>query len=286
MEPNELVESISHALSLPNIYFQVSRLIDDPHCTSAKLAKAIAYDPGLTVSILKMANAAFYGRSKQVATIEHAINLIGTRALQHLVLFNSMAQGIRALKIPFINMKAFWQHSVCCALAARSLAIWSQQSQCRERIFVAGLLHDIGQLLISHQLPHIAQKIQRQSIMLDCQQSLYFLEEEELCFTHAEVGAELLKFWMLPESLWEPIQYHHTPLESQRFPVDTALLHISDALVHSMDLETQTFSHAKVMNWVDAETWSRYSQDEQVLQSVVAEVQAQWSEVFEIIGLG
>lgn len=281
--PNELVENVANIVSLPDIYFRVSRLIDDPNCTSAKLAEVIAYDPGLTARVLKMANGAYYGRTHQVETVVQAITLIGTGDLRHLVLATSTAQAFSNITNTIMDMDAFWQHSVCCALAARALAAHCQP-QYRERSFVAGLLHDVGQLLICHQIPDMARKIQEKLVAQGGER--YLLEQEALGFTHADVGAELLKSWELPASLWEAVECHHSPLEAKLFPADAALVHIGNALANAMNLEAKTFGQAEMTSVVDPGTWTICRQDETVLETVAAEVHAQWFEVFEVIWPG
>ncbi len=283
LNPGELVESVAHIISLPDIYFRVSRLIDDPNCTSAKLAEVIAYDPGLTVRVLKMANGAYYGRTHRVETVGQAITLIGTGDLRHLVLATSAAQAFRKITNAAIDMDTFWQHSVCCALAARSLAAHCQP-QHRERSFVAGLLHDVGKLLICHQIPDTFRKIQERLVAQDGDR--YRLEQEELGFTHAEVGAELLKSWELPTSLWEAVECHHSPLEAKLFPTDAVLIHIANALANAMNLEAKTFGQAEATSWVDPKAWAICRQDETALEAVAIEVHAQWFEVFEVIWPG
>lgn len=281
--PRELVKNVANIFSLPDIYFRICRLIDDPACTSAKLAEVVAYDPGLTVRVLKLANSVYYGRSQRVETVAQAVTLIGTRDLRHLVLATSTAQAFRNIASALIDMDAFWQHSVCCALAARALAAHCQPDH-RERSFVAGLLHDVGQLVIVHQMPDVAWKILGR--LTETGGERYVLEQEELGFTHADVGAELLKSWELPASLWEPVECHHTPLESKLFPVDTALVHIGNALANAMNLEAQTSDPADVACRMDARTWPICGQSEGVLTDVAAEVHAQWFGVFEVIWPG
>lgn len=283
--PGELVESAASIISLPDIYFRVSRLIDEPGCTSARLAEVIAYDPGLTARVLKMANGAYYGRTQRVETVAQAITLIGTGDLRHLVLATSATQAFRNITNTVIDMDTFWQHSVCCALAARALAAHCQPHH-RERSFVAGLLHDVGQLLICHQIPDAAKKIQERWVAQGSGDR-YRLEQEELGFTHADVGAELLKSWELPVSLWEAVECHHNPADAKLFPVDAALIHVADALANAMNLEAKTFGQSEAMHRVDARAWAVCrQQEESVLETVATEVHAQWFEVFEVIWPG
>jgi HD-like signal output (HDOD) protein len=280
--PREMVEKVANIVSLPDIYFRISRLIEDPACTSTKLAEVVAYDPGLTVRVLKLANSVYYGRAHRVETVAQAVTLIGTSDLRHLVLATSTAQAFRTIATAVIDMDAFWQHSVCCALATRSLATRCQPHD-KERGFVTGLLHDIGYLLIGHQAPTKAWTILSRT---ELDNERYPLEQELLGFTHADVGAELLKSWELPASLWEPVECHHAPVEATLFPVDAALLHIGNILANTLNLEDKTFNSAKVIDRVDPGAWPLYGQSQDTLDDVATEVHAQWFEVFEVIWPG
>lgn len=283
INPRELVEMTANIVTLPDIYFRISRLIDDPACTSAKLAEVIAYDPGLTVRVLKLANSVYYGRTQQVETVAQAVTLIGTSDLRHLVLATSTVQALRNLTSAIMDMDAFWQHSVCCALAARALAMHCQPQHC-ERSFVTGLLHDVGQLLIGYQMPEVAMTLMGR--LAETGSERYLLEQEELGYNHADVGAELLKSWELPASLWEPIECHHAPLRATLFPVDTALVHIGNALANSLNLEASTFDPAEVARRMDGRAWAVCGQNPDILEEVAATVCDQWFAVFEVIWPG
>ena len=279
MDFHKVVKDVTGLISLPDIYFKVSRLLEDPSCTSEKLAKIISYDPGLTVRLLKIANSAYYGQEQQVETVVRAVTLIGHGNLLNLVLATSIGKALDNIALA-INMEAFWQHSICCALAARALAIHGR-SEHRERIFIAGLLHDMGILLINYQLPDTARQIQSQLIMQGGER--YLLEDEQLGFTHADIGADLLREWQLPASLCEAVEYHHAPFKALQYPIDAACVHIGNVLVNSMDLQAQTIDYVQAKNKVYTPAWSICGQNEEVIESVSIEVFSQWSEIFEAI---
>jgi HD-like signal output (HDOD) protein len=279
MDFHKLVKDVTSLISLPDIYFKVSRLLEDPSCTSQKLAKVISYDPGLTVRLLKIANSAYYGQEQQVETINRAVTLIGHGNLLNLVLATTIGKALDHITLA-MNMKAFWQHNVCCALAARALAA-PGSSEHRERIFIAGLLHDVGVLLINYQLPDIAQKIQSQLITQGGER--YLLEEEQLGFTHADIGADLLREWQLPASLCEAVEYHHEPSKALQYPIDAACVHIGNVLVNCMDLQAQTIDCVQVKDKVYTPAWSICGHNEEVIESISIEVCSQWSEIFQVI---
>jgi HD-like signal output (HDOD) protein len=284
MQACELVDSLTQIVSLPDIYYRTNRLIDEPSCTSEKLAGIISHDPGLTARILKLANSSYYSRPQRVETVAQAITLVGISELRHLVLATSAAQAFRDIPNTLVSMEVFWRHSVCCALAARALAERCRIRQC-ERIFVIGLLHDIGQLLIYHQLPEAAGNILNQLRAGAADRCAR--EQRELGFTHAEVSAELLKAWKMPASLWEPVRYHHDPLAAQQFEIDAALVYIGNTLAEALEPDSNLSARASAAaQAVDPRVWAVCGQSEAVLEEIAFEVNLQWFEVLEVIKPG
>ena len=149
---------------------------------------------------------------------------------------------------------------------------------------MTGLLHDVGQLLIGYQMPDVALTLLGR--LAETGSERYLLEQEELGYNHADVGAELLKSWELPASLWEPIECHHAPLRATLFPVDTALVHIGNALANSLNLEASTFDPAEVARRMDGRAWAICGQNPDILEDVAATVCDQWFTVFEVIWPG
>ncbi len=224
----DLVKGTLRLLSPPDVFIRLGRMVDDPSCSIAALAQTISRDPVLSARLLRLANSPFYGFPSRIDTIGRALSVIGTRALRDLVLAVS-APGIFA-KMPILDMRAFWEHSLRTAVLARLLA-----SRCGfaepETLFAAGLFHDVGQLLILAKLPEMGRETRWRA--RDCGLALHAVEQEVIGFDHAQVGGELLRQWQLPRSLWEAVACHHRP-DAARDPLAAAIVCMADILAHEL----------------------------------------------------
>lgn len=220
-------------VSLPTIYFQVERAINHPSSSSTDIANALRTDQGLSARLLRIANSAFYGFPRRVESVDQAVRIIGTRQLHDLVLATVVLTQFRGVDSKLVTMKSFWQHSFACGIAARSLATLRRESN-TERFFVAGLLHDIGSLVLYQEFP------QRAAAALDEHRHYTIgLDESERAIIgcdHGQVGAALMALWKLPESYRDVAASHHNPASSRPPSIGTAVVHVADLLVAALRL--------------------------------------------------
>lgn len=230
MTPTELVASTGSLLSFPDVYFQVNDMVDDPRCSAADIGKVISQDPGLTIRLLKIVNSPFYGLSSRVETVSRAVNVIGMRELRNLVLVTAAVETFSRVPHDLVDMATFWRHSVYCGVVARLLA-----SRCNvlhsERLFVAGLLHDIGMLIIYHRLPDEARQIIEQ--FSAGSEEIYRIEQAVMGFDHAQLGGELMRSWLLPPSLQATATFHHEPTKADDFRLECAITHIANGITNA-----------------------------------------------------
>jgi putative nucleotidyltransferase with HDIG domain len=218
-------------VSLPTIYFQVERAINHPTSSSADIAKVLRSDQGLSARLLRIGNSAFYGFPQRVESVDQAVRIIGTRQLHDLVLATVVLTQFRDVDPRFVTMESFWTHSFACGIAARSLATLRRESN-TERFFVAGLLHDIGSLVLYQEFPERAraalEEHQRNRVPLD------EVEGSVIGCDHGQVGAALMTLWRLPELFREVAANHHRPIGSRS--VTTSVVHLADLLVAALAL--------------------------------------------------
>jgi HD-like signal output (HDOD) protein len=224
MNTNELIDQVTDLVSLPDIYLRVQQLIDDPKASLGDIGKVICTDPALTARLLKIANSPFFGLAAKIETVSRAISVMGTQQLHDLLLATSVATTFDRLPEPHVDMKRFWTHSIRCAIAARLLAY-----ECNvldsERLFVAGLLHDIGHMVMYQLLPE--QSADAASRALATRRALPQIERELFGFDYAEVGCALLKAWHLPAMLLDTVAYQNEPHKAESFPFETAIVHVA-----------------------------------------------------------
>ncbi len=234
---SDLVKDIGGLVTLPDVYLRINQLVEDPNSTTEDIAKVVSRDPSFTVRLLRVANSALYGRSSTVDTVSRAVTLIGTLQIRSLALSMSVASSFAGLPNELVSMKNFWRHSLLCALVARHLA--KEARRCDpEALFTAGLLHDIGELVIFNRMPEQAKEALL--IVLDSQDEvpIYEAERQAMGFDHSEVGGELARLWKLPPLLENCIAHHHDIANAELYPRETALVHIANIVALMAELDT------------------------------------------------
>lgn len=228
---NELVGS--WAASPPILYYQLREKLDDPNTSFEDLADIVKTDPALSARLLKIVNSAFYGFSEKVDGLNHALNIIGTDQLTDLALAAIVTSKFQGIPRDLINMETFWMHSIGCGIAARKIAELVPDVE-SEKVYLGGMLHDIGSLIIYKETPDEAKKI-----LLRCKESgesLFKAEKDAFGYDHAEVGALLLTEWKLPERLVEVVKNHHQPEKSGDYLKETCIVARADAMVYEMKI--------------------------------------------------
>ncbi len=229
MTPQDLVATNVRLVSLPEVCVQVQALADSPYTTPEDIGEIIGKDTALTSRLLKLVNSAYFGLPRKIDTVSRAINMIGMRELRNLTLAAAAAEIFAPIPGKLLDMAAFWQHSVYCGLVARNLA-----QRCSvlhsERLFTAGLLHDVGRLLMVMKLPDETAEVE--SRRLQSKKDVTEIEQELYGFDHAEVGQALLTHWNMPSNLCTSILYHHNPREAHDAYLESALIHLADQITH------------------------------------------------------
>jgi len=239
MTPQQLISEVEGLFSLPDVYLRVRESINNPKSSIDDVALIINQDPNISGRILKIANSSFFGFATEINTVTRAMTIMGLAQIHDLVLATSAVKAFKGISSDLINMKDFWLHSVFCAAIARLLA-----RKCNvidsERLFVCGILHDLGHLVIYAKCPTQASKVLLRAKQENC--PIVLLEKEILGFDYAEVGGELLKSWKLPSSLYETVANHVYLKRDEPFSLDSAIIHIANILVLQEESSKTGFS--------------------------------------------
>ena len=241
LTPKELVTGSIRLVSLPEVCLRVNEMLDEPSVTASDLGNVISQDTSLTARLLKIVNSSYYGFQAKIETVSRAVTVVGLRELRGLVIAASAVETFSNVPDEILNKVRFWRHSLYCGVIARLLA-----EQCHvlhsERLFVAGLLHDIGKLVIAQRLPNETQKIAQQAESEG--RSEFEVEQEILGYNHAEVGGELMRAWNMPETLFESVAYHHAPQNAEAGLMETCLIHMAniftDEAEQGLDMKAET----------------------------------------------
>jgi len=275
MDARALVSSTKDLASLPEVAARVIGLIDDPDSTSADIEMVIAGDPNLAARVLKLANSAMYSVVSEVDTLSRAITVLGDKQILNLTLGISVMRKFDGIPNELVSMDDFWLHSVYCGIIARSLPE-KKCSTLADAAFVAGLLHDIGQLIIFIQAPDQAREALLLSVEGPDDMSMVDAECAILGFDHTAVGAELAAEWQLPETLRECMEYHHQPDQATINPELNALVHISSCLAVLAEIDSTDLYEAPV---IDPLAWEITKLNQEMIPEVLEQARMEFSEV-------
>jgi putative nucleotidyltransferase with HDIG domain len=204
MTTKELIFKTCELPAVPMIATKIIKLIDDPHTNAEDLQKVIIADQALATRMLRMANSAFYGVRQKIDTISEAISIMGFNTIRILTLAISTRELYKRFGI--IEQK-LWEHSLGVSIASGLLAEESPSLK-KEEVVVAGLLHDIGKVIMDNSQPEKFTLLTRR--VYDERAPFYVLEQEVFGFGHAEAGFFLLEKWGFPVRLCNVISQHHS----------------------------------------------------------------------------
>ncbi|MFH2065083.1 MAG: HDOD domain-containing protein [Pseudomonadota bacterium] len=262
--------------SLPTIFSQIIDLMSDPNSDAKDFSNLISKDPALAARLLKIVNSAFYGYRSKIDTISHAVMIIGTSELYSLCLSTSVLTLFHDIPSTLVDMSSFWKHSIGCGMIAKKIAAHRGETN-RERFFVAGLLHDIGRLIIYSSLPDQAHDMLTYAAQK--KDLLYQAETRVLGFHHAEIGGKLLAKWKLPGKLADVVRFHHHPEESTE-PLDTSIIHVSDIMMNAMKLGS---SGERFVPPLDPVAWKTTGLTIDMMSVIIEETASQVEEVSNIL---
>lgn len=290
----KLIERSGKLGSLPAIVYKVFSVMDDPKSTATNIGKVINDDPALTARLLKLVNSPFYGFTAKVDTVYRAVALIGHKELRSVVVAASAINVFDGIPSELVSMKDFWKRSLSTAVTARVLAAFKREPQI-ERFFIAGLLHDIGSLLLYLKLPE--EMSWALSQVLDSEITdrveLAKAEKDIMGFDYTEVGGELLKKWNLPTPICVAVRYQLDPENAPQKEQGGAWLIAlasqivdkyfeQDAQENSVDdfaLEPNQINLEKI----DIALWQANKLDPQLLPKILEKAQQQFESSKDIL---
>ena len=190
------VEKVSNLPTLPGIVTHIAEMVDSPETTGRQLGREIAKDQVISAKVLKLVNSGFYGFSEPISTIQHAVTLLGFNTVKSLVLSSTVLDLMKD------SLPGLWEHSLACARTCSIIAGHIELDE-QEEISTAGLLHDLGKVILrqtmEREFRRIANYVDRADMLF------YQAEEKVLGVNHGEMGGWLLEKWALPTKLVEPI---------------------------------------------------------------------------------
>ena len=213
---------------LPGNVMRISAMLGDMNVSQNMIANAIGLDPILAARVLKRANSAIYAQGTPVTNLRSAVSTIGNNSLSEILLISGISDSFGRKILNSTVGKEIWLHLLSVALVAGDLCHLAKMRGADEA-FTAGLLHDIGQLiLLRADAPFYTTLLDRAVVEGDLSQ----IEREVFGFDHAELGAVAVGTWNLPDTICNIIRFHHEPLRTTTDTVATRLINIADTLVY------------------------------------------------------
>ena len=233
-----LVARLKSIPTLPTVALRVMEITANPNSSANDLMAVISPDISLTTKVLKIANSPFFGLTRKVSSLQHAVTILGFKEIRNLVLSSVAFDSFKDLKQDgAFDINKFWKHSFYCALAAKNIAVDLKVES--GELFVAGLVHDIGKLVMYITFPT---DFMMQLEVMDTVKIKYTsFEAEKSIFgmTHDDIGMMLLKKWIFPEAILTAVGYHHRPQEADNKSIFPLIVHIADILTHIYEMQTE-----------------------------------------------
>ncbi len=226
-----IVSNIRNLPTPPIVFHQIQKVINDPNVSADQIANILAEDPAMSVKVLRLTNSAFYGLSREIESVKHAVIIVGLEAIKNLVLSASVLDMFKGKSIDDDFQDKFWRHSLATAFGCRLLA-----KKLRDKVMVdpdsafsAGLLHDVGKIIIACFLPDELKQLQEAQVNNTTKMD-YELEKELFGFTHAEIGGFLTEQWKIPHKLTEAITSHHGVEEANADSAHACIVYLANYL--------------------------------------------------------
>ncbi|MFT6989188.1 MAG: HD-like signal output (HDOD) protein [Paraglaciecola sp.] len=223
---------------LPEAVIKIKQLIDDDTTSMDDIAEVINYDPAIMSQVLKISNSALYKFPNTITTVTKSIQVIGTRSIYDLVLAYGVANAFKDIDPDVVDLEKFWEQGVSCALLCKYLAEEVGLKE-PEKLFVCGLLHNLGELVLVQLNPAEANKC----ASISSENTPLMLQKKYLGFSYADVSSELLKLWGIPTDISQII----------------AKTHVSEHLAQSKEEKIIQLAYLLALNNINNELYSRHA---------------------------
>lgn len=268
---DELVRNLQALPSLPAVVMELLGDIDQEDVDISVLARKVSHDQALTAKTLRLANSSLWGLQVKVTTIQQAITFLGFQTTRNLITAAAMTGVFREEQCAGFDDKAFWRHSIataaCCKVIARRVRLNQDYA------FTAGLLHDIGRLVLVSTFPKQYEAAMAYRAAHDC--TVLEAERAVMKLDHVVAGATLAEHWHFSDTMQMAITYHHEP-NVPGAGLLAAIVHVANAIVHGLDLGGEDDELAPA---VSATAWNALGLNEEAYWHVFRETELQFEEI-------
>ncbi|MBI4804875.1 MAG: HDOD domain-containing protein [Desulfovibrio sp.] len=232
LDPDRIISGNTQLASPPHVFREIIKALQDPKSSVSYLADVIAKDPALTARLLRIVNSPFYGQTQKIDTPARALLILGAKKLTSLAAGIAIMSVFEGIPQSVVNMELFWKHSLSCGVVCKLLAL-QVEPELEDSLFLAGMLHDIGKLVM------LKDHAKHAALVLSASRQLakpsYEIEKAVWGFTHADIGARLAEQWNFPTSLVNAIRFHHSH-SSAADHHESDFVHLADHVACAMEI--------------------------------------------------
>jgi putative nucleotidyltransferase with HDIG domain len=241
---DHLISMVDKIPTFKQSVYKILALTSSPDCSAKELVHVIEHDPILTIKVLKLVNSAYFGLTREVTSVNHAVVYVGMNTIKNVAISVATTGALPKSNEAGLNMNEFWAHSLAVGVIAKLLSENKGIKPTEQtNYFVSGLLHDIGKVVFAYFIPEEYQKVLEKTKQEGI--PLHLAEQQILGFDHSKIGAMVAEKWQLPAELIHSIKSHHdisqdvvTRSETARIPHNSLSLAIyaANEIAHFIDL--------------------------------------------------
>lgn len=272
---DEIVQGLDDLPALPAAVLELLRSVDEDDVDVAVLAEKVSHDPALTAKTLRLANSSLYGLQVKVSSVQQAITYLGFQTTRNLIKAVAITRCFTGTHCAGFNHEAFWRHAIACAICAKALARHARFHQ--DYAFTAGLLHDIGQLVLATCFPRhyeavLAWRTRHDSVLLEAERAVLDID-------HVQAGLALAEHWHFSDTMRLAIGGHHAPEQAGASFLAT-IVHVADAIAHALDLARVD---DEMVPPLSEAAWNQLRLDDAVCHQLFQETERQYEEIAAVL---
>ena len=271
----QIVDSLEDLPSLPVVVMELLTSIDQDDVDISVLAKKVSHDAALTAKTLRLANSSLFGLQVKVTTIQQAIIFLGFQTTRNLITAAAVTGCFAQGQCAGFDDKAFWRHSIATAACAKIIARRLRFNQ--DYAFTAGLLHDIGRLVLVTIFPREYEAAMVHRHLNDT--SVRDAEQAVMGVDHVQAGTALAEYWNFSDTMKLAIRHHHDPDEPGAGLL-ASIVHVANAIVHALDVVGEEDDLAPT---VSSAAWDALGLNEEAMLHVFRETELQFEEITLIL---
>ena len=263
-----IINKIHRLPTLPTVANKITSLIKDPTCTAIKVSEIIDKDQSLTTKALRLVNSSYYSLCTEITNVQHAVALLGFKTISQMVISIAVFDVFKGKYGEEFDRIGFWKHSIGCAVVSRMIAEKIHYPKLDDS-FTAGLLHDIGKVVLDQYLHEEMTKIIK--LVQEKDISFFDAENEVLGLSHADIGGQVMDNWNIPSSITVAVKYHHQEIDkrgdsplSQDLIVD--IIRLSDVICKRAKYG---YTGDKIIPEITEDLWDRLDINQESINDIV-----------------